>query len=118
VEVALKLSFQFWQLTGHAEKQDVISMSGAYHGDTFGTMSVGDHRAFHKRFAPWLFSSKMFEAPSHEECAGKIKLSDSKKSLSELENILKCNSKQIASVILEPKSSGCSGHDPTTAWIY
>ncbi len=109
IEVALKLSFQFWQLTGHSEKCGVISMSGAYHGDTFGTMSVGDNRTFHKRFSPWLFPSQMFEAPHHEECAGKIKFSDATQSLQTLENILKSQAAQTASLILEPRVQGASG---------
>ena len=109
VEVALKLSFQYWQLAGRTEKRGVISMSGAYHGDTFGTMSVGDNRTFHKRFTPWLFSSQLFEAPSHEECAGKIKFSDATKSLQALENILKSQAAQIASLILEPRVQGAAG---------
>ena len=109
VEVALKLSFQFWQLTGHPEKRGVISMSGAYHGDTFGTMSVGDNRTFHKRFTPWLFSSQIFDAPRHEECAGKIKFSDATQSLQALENILKSQAAQIASLILEPRLQGAAG---------
>lgn len=109
VEVALKLSFQFWQLTGRPEKRGVISMSGAYHGDTFGTMSVGDNRTFHKRFSPWLFPSQMFEAPRHEECAGKIKFSDATQSLQALENILKSQASQTASLILEPRVQGAAG---------
>jgi adenosylmethionine-8-amino-7-oxononanoate aminotransferase len=109
IEVALKLSFQFWQLTGRSQKREVISMSGAYHGDTFGTMSVGDNRSFHKRFTPWLFSSQMFEAPLHEECAGQIKFSDSQKSLQQLELILKSQGEQIATVIIEPRVQGAAG---------
>ena len=109
VEVALKLSFQYWQLAGRSEKRGVISMSGAYHGDTFGTMSVGDNRTFHKRFTPWLFSSQMFAAPLHEECAGKIKFSDATKSLQELELILKSQATQTASLILEPRVQGAAG---------
>ena len=42
IEVALKLSFQYWQLVGQDAKRGVISMEGAYHGDTFGTMAVGE----------------------------------------------------------------------------
>jgi adenosylmethionine-8-amino-7-oxononanoate aminotransferase len=87
----------------------VISMSGAYHGDTFGTMSVGDNRTFHKRFSPWLFPSQIFEAPRHEECAGKIKFSDATKSLQALENILKSQAAQTASLILEPRVQGAAG---------
>lgn len=109
IEVALKLSFQFWQLTGRSEKQGVVSMSGAYHGDTFGTMSAGDHQNFHSRFAPWLFPSHHFIAPQHEECAGKIKSSDFSESLAQLERILKSDSARTACLILEPRIQGAAG---------
>ena len=42
IETALKLSFQYWQLTAKPEKQLVLNMKGAYHGDTFGAMAAGD----------------------------------------------------------------------------
>ena len=56
VEVALKLSFQYWQLKNKHSKQQVIGLSNGYHGDTFGTMAVGDSGFFHDRFRPWCFN--------------------------------------------------------------
>ena len=109
VEVALKLSFQYWQLVGRPAKRGVIAMSGAYHGDTFGTMSAGDHRGFHQRFEPWLFSSHKFSAPTHSECAGKIQQSDAKVSLLELETLLKAQAAETACLIIEPRVQGAAG---------
>jgi adenosylmethionine-8-amino-7-oxononanoate aminotransferase len=109
IEVALKLSFQYWQLMGREEKRGVISMRGAYHGDTFGTMSVGDSSGFHQRFTPWLFHSKIFSAPSHVECAGQVQATEVQSSLQELEKILQNESSRIACLILEPRVQGAAG---------
>jgi adenosylmethionine-8-amino-7-oxononanoate aminotransferase len=54
VEVALKMAFQYWHNLGE-ERTKVIALEGAYHGDTFGAMSVGDRNAFVKPFWPFLF---------------------------------------------------------------
>src|SRR5690242_1277535 len=36
VEIALKQSFQYWQLTGHPTKRRFLRLTEAYHGDTLG----------------------------------------------------------------------------------
>ncbi len=109
VEVALKLSFQYWQLIGRPAKRGVIAMTGAYHGDTFGTMSAGDHRGFHQRFEPWLFASTKFTAPVHSECAGRVQRTDAQASLSELEALLKAQAAETACLIIEPRVQGAAG---------
>jgi len=109
VEIALKLSFQYWQLTGQPEKRGVIGLAGGYHGDTFGTMAVGDSGGFHERFAPWLFLAKHLPAPIHVECAGKVVRSDSTKSLAALAALLAAEADQTACVILEPRVQGAAG---------
>ena len=109
VEVALKLSFQYWQLVGKESKRGVISMEGAYHGDTFGTMSVGGRSEFHERFAPWLFAAQTFPAPVHSECAGQVAHSDSTASLTALEARLVRDAATTACVILEPRVQGAAG---------
>ena len=47
VEVAIKMALQFFYNRGAHGKQRVIAFSGAYHGDTVGTMSVGATDTFH-----------------------------------------------------------------------
>ena len=109
VEVALKLSFQYWQLVGKEAKQRVISMSGAYHGDTFGTMSVGERSEFHRRFTPWLFDAEAFCAPTHAECAGQVTRSDTSVSLAALKALLERDAQSTACIILEPRVQGAAG---------
>ena len=54
VEVALKMAFQYWSNKG-MEKIKVIAFENAYHGDTFGGMSVGARNAFNLPFSKLLF---------------------------------------------------------------
>lgn len=55
IEVGLKLAIQYWFNKGFKNKRKVIAFEGAYHGDTFGAMSVGDRNAFTVPFQPFLF---------------------------------------------------------------
>ena len=109
VEIALKLSFQYWQLTGKPEKRGVIGLTGGYHGDTFGTMAVGDSGGFHERFAPWLFPAKHIPAPVHVECAGKAVRSDATQSLAALDALLSTEAQRTACLIMEPRVQGAAG---------
>ncbi|MGA1338424.1 MAG: adenosylmethionine--8-amino-7-oxononanoate transaminase [Opitutales bacterium] len=109
IEVALKLSFQYWQLVGQEAKRGVISMDGAYHGDTFGTMAVGERSEFHRRFNPWLFAAQTFPAPVHSECAGQVARSDASASLAALKAMLERDAATTACVILEPVVQGAAG---------
>ncbi|MFN5655638.1 MAG: adenosylmethionine--8-amino-7-oxononanoate transaminase, partial [Verrucomicrobiota bacterium] len=109
IEVALKLSFQYWQLAGQDAKRGVISMEGAYHGDTFGTMAVGERSEFHRRFKTWLFAAQTFPAPVHSECAGQVDRSDASASLAALKAILERDAATTACLILEPVVQGAAG---------
>lgn len=62
VEVGLKMAFQFWANQG-IKKRNVIAIDGAYHGDTFGSMSVGERGLFTSAFAPYLFDVCFLDFP-------------------------------------------------------
>jgi len=62
VEVALKMAFQYWHNIGQPRRR-VIALEGAYHGDTFGAMSVGGRSAFSAPFAPFLFDVDYLPVP-------------------------------------------------------
>lgn len=47
VEVALKMALQYYVNRGGMERTKVLSMTHAYHGDTFKTMEVGDDEDYH-----------------------------------------------------------------------
>ena len=66
VEVALKLAMQYWHNQG-IEKTKIVALEGAYHGDTFGAMAVGERSVFSKPFQKYLFDVAVL--PLHSETA-------------------------------------------------
>jgi adenosylmethionine-8-amino-7-oxononanoate aminotransferase len=66
VEVGLKMAMQYWFNKGITNRKNVIAIKGAYHGDTFGSMSVGDRSIFTDPFSPYLFEVKFIDFPDSE----------------------------------------------------
>lgn len=67
VEVALKMAIQFWHNKGATSKKKVIALKGAYHGDTFGAMAVGERGAFTSPFVSYLFDVVYIDFPSEKD---------------------------------------------------
>ncbi|PTB97375.1 adenosylmethionine--8-amino-7-oxononanoate transaminase [Marivirga lumbricoides] len=65
-EVALKMAFQYWYNKGEKRRTKVVAFEGAYHGDTFGAMSVGDRGPFSAPFSPFLFQVEFLPMPTAE----------------------------------------------------
>src|SRR5688500_18904961 len=66
VEVALKMAIQYWYNRG-IEKKKIIAIKGAYHGDTFGSMSVAERGLFTKPFSPYLFETSFIDFPEEDQ---------------------------------------------------
>lgn len=62
VEVGLKMALQFWHNQG-IKKEKIIAIKGAYHGDTFGAMSVAERGLFTQPFNPYLFDTTFIDFP-------------------------------------------------------
>ncbi|HEY8933618.1 MAG TPA: adenosylmethionine--8-amino-7-oxononanoate transaminase [Cyclobacteriaceae bacterium] len=62
VEVAIKMALQYWYNQGISKKK-IIAIQGAYHGDTFGAMSVGDRSIFTNPFSSFLFDVEFINFP-------------------------------------------------------
>ncbi|HZY78570.1 MAG TPA: adenosylmethionine--8-amino-7-oxononanoate transaminase [Cyclobacteriaceae bacterium] len=65
VEVALKMAIQYWHNRG-TPKRKVIAIDGSYHGDTFGSMSVGERGLFTDPFSNHLFDAEFIPFPVDE----------------------------------------------------
>jgi adenosylmethionine-8-amino-7-oxononanoate aminotransferase len=109
VEVALKLSRQYWQLVGQPEKREIVGFTGGYHGDTLGAMAAGGNKDFHGRFADWFLPTHHVPAPICRELAGKVFSSDAEPSLRALRELLGARRDKISAVILEPSVQGAAG---------
>jgi adenosylmethionine-8-amino-7-oxononanoate aminotransferase len=65
VEVALKMVFQYWFNQGKQKKR-FLALEGAYHGDTFGAMSVGQRGYFNEPFEHLFFDVDFLPLPTAE----------------------------------------------------
>ncbi len=62
-EIAFKLAVQYWHNVGRGDKREFIAVSNAYHGDTFGAISVGRTEIFHRAYLPMLFKTHFVPSP-------------------------------------------------------
>lgn len=103
VEIAVKMAYQYWQLKGVPQRDTFLTFSGAYHGDTVGSVSIGAIDMFHSRFRGLLFPSVQCPWPRPYQDAmhggDSTKVRDA--CLAELENKLAANPGRIAAVVAE-----------------
>jgi adenosylmethionine-8-amino-7-oxononanoate aminotransferase len=64
-EVAVKMSIQYWY-NKNIHKKTIVAFEGAYHGDTFGAMSVGARDGFNKPFESYLFDVQFLPIPNEQ----------------------------------------------------
>ena len=100
VEIALKQSFQYWQLRGRPTKQRFLRLEEAYHGDTLGAVGVGGIELFHRIFGPLLKHSIAIPTPA---------ATDGSHALERLEQQLVEHGSEIAAFIFEPLIQGAAG---------
>lgn len=66
VEVAIKMALQYFYNKGEKQKNKIIAFKNAYHGDTFGGMSVAERNVFNKPFASNLFNPYFINIPDKQ----------------------------------------------------
>ncbi len=101
VEVALKMALQFWW-NQHIPRKKILAFYNAYHGDTFGAMSVSGRSIFTDAFADQLIDVVFMDTPTHEN-------------ISDLKTFVQTHAHEIACFIYEPLVQGAGGmkmYDP------
>lgn len=106
VEVALKMAYQYWQLSGRPEKKRFLALEEAYHGDTLGAVSVGGIDLFHERFRDLLFQVERLSTPHAYRWMGADVLNDS---LAQVESVLVERGEELAAFVVEPLVQGAAG---------
>ena len=97
VEVALKMAIQYWH-NQKVNRPRILALEGAYHGDTFGAMSVGERDCFNVPFEPYFFEVTYLPFPTSEM---------EEEILINAEKLLK--SREFGCLILEPLIQGSAG---------
>ena len=110
VEVALKMSFQYWQQTGQPQKTRFVSLTDAYHGETLGALSVGGCELYREIYRPILFEGFRVQGPDCFRCPyGLHRDHCDAKCFEHLERQVTAAQEQIAAVIIEPLIQGAAG---------
>jgi len=110
VEVALKMSLQYWHNLGKRNKIKFISLDYGYHGDTVGAMSVSGVDLFNRTFSPLFFKSFKIPSPYCYHCPLKKERSTCDiDCVGALEQLLKKKSREVAAIILEPLVMAAGG---------
>lgn len=97
VEVAIKMSLQYWNNLG-VKKTRLLALQNAYHGDTFGAMAVSGRSIFTAAFTDFLFDVTFLpfpDADNTEACMVAL--------LAELQR------GDVAALIVEPLVQGSAG---------
>ena len=104
VEVALKMTLQYWLNKGRTRKTRFLCFSDGYHGDTLGAMAVSDPaRSMHKAFREVVPRHFVVDVPSGAA------------SFADVDRILDEHAHEIAAMIVEPLVQGAGGmrfHSP------
>ncbi len=98
VEVALKMVLQYFHNNG-SDKRKFIAFENAYHGDTFGGMSVGARNVFNNAFENLLFDVIHIPLPNADTIEG----------IKSTLNTWFTHHNDIAGFIFEPLVQGAAG---------
>lgn len=63
IEIALKMSFHYWQNIGQSQKCKFMSLANGYHGETLGALSVGNVDLFKKTYHKLLLETITLPTP-------------------------------------------------------
>jgi adenosylmethionine-8-amino-7-oxononanoate aminotransferase len=103
IEVALKMSFHYWLNRGHGEKTRFIALTGSYHGETLGALSVSDVALYRKTYAPLLLTPELTPSPdAYDAEPGEDAEAVAHRRLGELRALLERHAAETCAIIVEP----------------
>jgi adenosylmethionine-8-amino-7-oxononanoate aminotransferase len=103
IEVALKMSFHYWRNRGQLKKTRFVALTGSYHGETLGALSVTDVPLYRATYAPLLLDPIFVQSPDcYERADGESWESRSTRSLAHMRAALEKDAASISAVIVEP----------------
>jgi adenosylmethionine-8-amino-7-oxononanoate aminotransferase len=110
VEAAMKMALQYWRNIGHAAKSRFIGLEGGYHGDTFGTMSVGYMGWFHQPYGTAVTPALQAPSPACTCCGVGGELGPcAQKALEALDVLLLQHAHEVAALLIEPLCQAAAG---------
>ena len=116
VEVALKMSFHSWRNRGRPAKKRFIALTGSYHGETLGALSVTDVPLYRATYAPLLTEPIFVASPDcYAREPGESWRAHSLRRLADMRSTLERHAGDVCAVIVEPLvqcAAGMRMYDP------
>ena len=116
VEVALKMSFHSWRNRGREQKKRFIALTGSYHGETLGALSVTDVPLYRATYAPLLTEPIFVASPDcYAREPGESWRDHSLRRLADMRGTLERHASDVCAVIVEPLvqcAAGMRMYDP------
>jgi len=110
IEVALKMSYHYWQNLGQPNKQRFVTLTNSYHGETVAAMSVGDVALFTDTYKPLLLDTLKVPSPDcYLRPEGMSWEAHSRAMFAHMEQCLEEHADEVAAVIVEPLIQGAGG---------
>lgn len=110
VECALKMAFQFFQQGGRPEKKRFMCLTGGYHGETIGALSVGSMDLYAKLYKPMMMENIHIEAPDCYRCPyGRTRDCCQCECFAQAEQAFAEHGHETAAMIVEPLLQGSAG---------
>lgn len=109
-EIALKMSFHYWQQIGLPDKTQFVSLQNGYHGETLGVLSVTDIPLFRQTYAPLLRPAHPVPTPDWRFAADGVTPEEhALQAAVVLEEYVAQHHAHISALILESLVQGASG---------
>ena len=109
VEVALKMAYQYFKNQGEGQRKKYLHLEGAYHGDTYGAMSVSGSRSmYHFNFTDFFFETASIPVPEWYEGVEDIEAQETR-ILEQVKTLLKEEGSSFCALIVEPLIQGARG---------
>jgi adenosylmethionine-8-amino-7-oxononanoate aminotransferase len=116
VEIALKMSYQYWRNAGRSQKSGFVALENGYHGETLGALSVTDIPLYRDCYAPLLHTSAKVPSPDWRLARpGELPADYAERCARSLEAYLEQHADRTAALIVEPLvqcAGGMAMHDP------
>lgn len=110
VEVALKMSIQYWRQEGKPERVDFVYLKGGYHGETLGALSTCGLDLFREKFSKILRENIEVQGPDCYRCSyGLTPETCRAECFEHMEKVVNGRKATIAAVIVEPLVQGAAG---------
>jgi adenosylmethionine-8-amino-7-oxononanoate aminotransferase len=116
IEIAVKMSFHYWQNRGQPRRTRFVTLANSYHGETLGALAVGNVELYKAIYRPLLMDVLTVPSPdAFAATAGETALDCARRAAATLDALLAGRGDEICAVLIEPLVQ-CAGnmrmHDP------